>query len=207
MTGYIADVRAYTRVLTQAEIVLIYGAPTTSDVSYAVTRPGGTVSASASGIANDADCATGAKVGGGTATDNTQKLNVLLMSAASTNALDLLLDGPGCAFVSGLFLPAGGNVTVRGSGWQNGVFVKSGSNAAAFDTGFGQDPKAPRRPKGRRSRCGICRSTAIVERILAVTRPLGTITACHGSYAWLPTIWTTSPWRTCGCMTAPRTLS
>lgn len=135
--GYQSSTRLYNRVLTQVELLTLYGAGPMLDTYTKATRSTTTVTAS-SFATLDADCATGGKVGGGTATDNTGKLNAVLLTASSGSPLDLVLDG--CTVTTGLFVMAAGYTTIEGTGLTTGVYVKSGSNAAAITNGWGLYP-------------------------------------------------------------------
>ncbi len=82
-----------------------------------------------------ADCivATGAKIGGGTPTDNATALNAILALATASNPIELVLDG-GFAIGKSLLIPAIGNVTIRGLGWGTGLFILAGSNTNAISS-------------------------------------------------------------------------
>jgi len=75
----------------------------------------------------DADLTTGAKVGGGTATDNTTAINALLASGSTAQQVELLLNG--ATITQGVLLPSYGNVSISGRGWDDGFFIKAGSNS------------------------------------------------------------------------------
>lgn len=85
------------------------------------------------GVVCDCDIVTGAKIGGGTATDNTVPINKFLASARVDNPIHLIFDG--CVSVRGLNLVTQGYVKLSGLGWRTGVFVASGSNADAISNG------------------------------------------------------------------------
>jgi hypothetical protein len=88
---------------------------------------------SIAGVVLDCDLSTGAKIGGGTATDNTAALNAVLATASATNPIKLILDGP--TAVSGLVIAAAGYTTIEGIGWQSGIWIISGSNADPINNG------------------------------------------------------------------------
>ncbi len=98
-----------------------------------VSRSAVRVFASAAGCVPDCVVATGAKIGGGTPTDNAAALNAILATATATNPVELILDG-GFAIGKSLLIPAAGNVTIRGMGWGTGLFVLSGSNTNAISS-------------------------------------------------------------------------
>lgn len=131
--GYEASLRIYNRVLTQEEIQALYAAGPLKETYNQATRTTTTVTAS-SFATLDADCATGAKIGGGTATDNTSNLNAVLATASASAPLELIMDG--CSVVTGLKMSQAGYTTIRGTGWGSGLFVKSGSNSPAIDNGY-----------------------------------------------------------------------
>lgn len=83
------------------------------------------------GVALDCDLTTGAKIGGGTATDNATAINAVLATATAANPVHLIIDG-GSAIGASLVIPTTGYVTISGIGWGSGFFVKSGSNATAI---------------------------------------------------------------------------
>ncbi|HEY1645336.1 MAG TPA: hypothetical protein VGF75_03030 [Candidatus Saccharimonadales bacterium] len=100
---------------------------------------------SIAGVVLDCDLATGAKIGGGTATDNTAALNAFLAGASATNPLKLILDGP--SLVTGLVIAVAGHTTIEGIGWDSGIWIASGSNADPINNGkilpFDQDTTPP----------------------------------------------------------------
>lgn len=142
LAGYMAGVHLYNRVLTMAEIATLYFAGPMADTYTAASGFSGTVHASDFATL-DADCSTGAKIGGGTATDNTAKINAVLATASSLNPIDLVLNG--CTVTRGIFIPPAGYVTIEGNGWTSGFYVKSGSNSAAISNqwGIGPPPGTP----------------------------------------------------------------
>jgi hypothetical protein len=85
------------------------------------------------GVVLDCNLSTGAKIGGGTATDNTALLNAFLATASATNPIKLILDGP--TLVTGLVLATAGHTTIEGIGWDSGIWIKSGSNADPLNNG------------------------------------------------------------------------
>jgi|SRR5579872_533165 len=137
LTGYLAGVHLYNRALTQTEVLALYAAGPTVDTFTQATRTSGSVTAS-SFATLDADCGTGAKLGGGTATDNTNLLQAVLITALPTAPLELVVDG--CSVTTGLYVAQTGHTTIRGSGWDSGFYVKSGSNAMAISNGWGSAP-------------------------------------------------------------------
>ena len=80
------------------------------------------------GVVLDCNLDAGAKIGGGTPTDNAARLNAALATASASNPLHLVIDG-GCAIGAPLVLPATGHVTISGHGWHTGFFILPGSNA------------------------------------------------------------------------------
>ncbi len=68
--------------------------------------------ASQIGCVMDCDPVTGAKIGGGTPTDNTVAVNALLATATHTAPVKLIVDG-GMA-CQGLVLATNGNTTIEG---------------------------------------------------------------------------------------------
>lgn len=88
---------------------------------------------SIAGVVLDCDLFTGAKIGGGTATDNTAALNAFLATASATNPIKLILDGPSA--VSGLVIAAAGHTVIEGIGWDSGIWIISGSNADPLNNG------------------------------------------------------------------------
>ena len=85
----------------------------------------------------DADLTTGAKVGGGTATDNTALINGLLAAGSTTAPVSIYLTGG--TVDRGIHIPAVGNVKIQGRGWRDGFFTLSGSNAAAISNATSSD--------------------------------------------------------------------
>lgn len=85
------------------------------------------------GVVLDCDLATGNKIGGGSATDNTALLNQLLATASETNPIKLIIDGG--SLITGLHIAAAGYTCIEGIGRSSGFFVKSGSNSTAIDNG------------------------------------------------------------------------
>lgn len=79
------------------------------------------------GARADCDLDTGAKVGGGTPTDNAAVLNAVPDAATEAIPLALEVDG-GFALDGALVLPEGGNASVVGRGWGTGLYTMSGSN-------------------------------------------------------------------------------
>ena len=136
-TGFQSSTRIYNRVLTQKEVLTLYQAGPMSDSYLAASGTSGTLQVSKFATL-DADCTTGAKIGGGTATDNTQKLNAVLLTASQSNPIDLVFNA--CTVTSGLIFPQGGYTTIEGNGWTSGLFVLSGSNAPAITNGWGIYP-------------------------------------------------------------------
>lgn len=88
---------------------------------------------SLAGVELDCNLATGAKIGGGTATDNTAALNAFLATASATNPIKLILDGP--SLVTGLVIAAAGHTIIEGIGWDSGIWIASGSNADPLNNG------------------------------------------------------------------------
>ncbi len=74
----------------------------------------------------DANLQTGAKIGGGTATDNTALINGYLAGATTTSPVSIVLNGG--TVDSGILLPSFGNIKISGSGFTSGFYTKSGSN-------------------------------------------------------------------------------
>lgn len=91
------------------------------------------VKASSIGAVLDCNLATGTKIGGGTATDNTAVLNAFLATASATNPLELILDGP--TLVTGLILATAGYTKISGTGPNSGIFIESGSNSDGLNNG------------------------------------------------------------------------
>lgn len=133
LSGFLSSIKIYKRVLTNAEVLALYHAGPASDTMMKATRSTGTVRASVFS-ALDADCSTGTKIGGGIATDNTDKLQAVLLTASQSNPLDLILDG--CSVTTGLNVLQSGYTTIEGTGWTSGLFVLPGSNAAAIRNGW-----------------------------------------------------------------------
>ena len=136
-TGFLSSTRTYNRVLTTKEILTLYNAGPMADTYLAVTSVLNPVQAS-NFATLDADCSSGAKNGGGTATDNTQRINAVLLTASSANPVDLVLSG--CTVTTGIIIPPTGYTTIEGNGWTSGVFVLAGSNAPGITNGFGIYP-------------------------------------------------------------------
>lgn len=88
---------------------------------------------SLAGVSLDCNLSTGAKIGGGTATDNTAALNAFLATASATNPIKLILDGP--SLVTGLVIATAGHTVIEGIGWDSGIFIASGSNADSINNG------------------------------------------------------------------------
>jgi len=86
--------------------------------------------ASALGCALDCDVTTGAKIGGGTATDDTTIINNALATAVATAPVRLVIDGG--ALVTGLLIPSGGHVTLESNGLDTGICMKAGSSQHAI---------------------------------------------------------------------------
>src|SRR5262249_41644043 len=82
-------------------------------------------------VALDCDLSTGAKIGGGTPTDNAAAINAVLATATATGPVHLIIDG-GSAIGSPILIPPTGHVTISGRGWNDGLFVKAGSNCNAI---------------------------------------------------------------------------
>lgn len=78
------------------------------------------------GVVLDCNIATGAKNGGGTATDNAAKINAVLATATAANPVHLVMDGGSLMGVCPI-MPATGHVTISGNGWDTGFFIKSGT--------------------------------------------------------------------------------
>lgn len=74
-----------------------------------------------SGVVLDCNIYTGAKIGGGTPTDNTAAINALLITATQENPITLVIDGG--AAVKTLIIPNTGYVSIIGLGWHTGFFV------------------------------------------------------------------------------------
>ncbi len=85
------------------------------------------------GAVLDCDLTTGAKIGGGTATDNTSLINAALALATAANPVHLIVDGPSLISAP-LTIPAAGHVTLEGKGYDAGFFVAPGSNAIAIQS-------------------------------------------------------------------------
>lgn len=85
------------------------------------------------GVKLDCNLATGAKIGGGTATDNVAAFNAVLATATAANPVHLIIDGPS-AVGAALSIPNTGYVTISGFGWGTGFFWKSGSNCNQIQT-------------------------------------------------------------------------
>lgn len=88
---------------------------------------------SIAGVVLDCNLSTGAKIGGGTATDNTAALNAFLATASATNPIKLILDGP--SLVTGLVIATAGYTEIEGIGWNSGIWIASGSNADPINNG------------------------------------------------------------------------
>jgi hypothetical protein len=84
------------------------------------------------GVVLDCDIRTGAKIGGGSPTDNVTALNAVLATATATNPVHLIIDGGSAIGHPGLLIPPTGHVTISGQGWDTGFFVLSGSNSHAI---------------------------------------------------------------------------
>jgi len=84
-------------------------------------------------VSLDCDLNTGKKIGGGTATDNTEAFNRILAMATHENPVTLILDG--ASVISGIEIPKLGHASILGLGWDTGFYVKSGSNADAIHNG------------------------------------------------------------------------
>lgn len=86
------------------------------------------------GVVLDCVVATGLKIGGGTATDNTAAINAFFAQIQfSTVPVELIWDGG--TVMTGLILPAAGNVKITGIGWNSGIYIKSASNSDAINNG------------------------------------------------------------------------
>lgn len=92
-----------------------------------MNQPWNVVTASQIGCILDCNLSNGTKIGGGTATDNTAKINGVLATASATNPIKLILDGP--TLCSGIIFPPAGNVWIEGIGFDSGIYIASGSNA------------------------------------------------------------------------------
>jgi hypothetical protein len=100
---------------------------------------GRTIYASAvPGVVLDCDLTTGAKVGGGTPTDNAAALSAALAPATASAPVRLVIDG-GAAMGSPLVMPATGHVTIEGQGWDTGLFMLAGANSSAIQNFPGTD--------------------------------------------------------------------
>lgn len=136
-TGYQSGTRLYNRVLTGAEIWSLFSAGPVANQYVTATRTTEQVYAS-SFATLDCELATRAKIGGGTCTDNTAKINAVLATASAAAPLDLIIDG-GTA-TTGLFVAQAGYTTLRGLGWGTGLYTLPGSNASPIANGYGQYP-------------------------------------------------------------------
>lgn len=143
--GYIGGVRIFNGVLTYPQIVAMTMAAPNVDTYTSATRTSPTVFAS-SFATLDCDLATGTKIGGGTPTNNDNKINATMMTATATAPLDFVLDGPTCS--GGVFINSGApsptptvsTTTLRGLGWNTGIFVRAASNHSAVTNGWGANP-------------------------------------------------------------------
>ena len=108
-------------------------AATIADIHAALlsTVPANRVNLSNIGGVPDCNLLTGAKIGGGTPTDNANAINTFLGTASQTNPVHLVIDGP-YAIGSAILIPQTGYVTISGTGMSSGVFIKSGSNCNAI---------------------------------------------------------------------------
>ena len=117
-----------------------------------VPVPGMTyIRASEIGCALDCNLNNGHKKGGGTATDDSPRINAAMAGASATNPITLIIDGS--ALISGLFLPAAGYWSIAGLGCGTGFFVKKGTNNDAIHNGppnaaIPFDPGPPAPPRG-----------------------------------------------------------
>ena len=84
----------------------------------------------------DCNLATGAKIGGGTATDNTVGINKFFAASSTTAVAHLLMDGP--STTSGIKI-LNGNTTIQGIGLGSGFFIKAGANNHGISTEVGAD--------------------------------------------------------------------
>jgi hypothetical protein len=78
------------------------------------------------GVVLDCNIYTGAKIGGGTPTDNTIPINALLATASAINPIILVIDGG--AAVKTLIIPNTGYVTIMGLGWHTGFWVMNATD-------------------------------------------------------------------------------
>ena len=103
-----------------------------SDGTLTAIASAGTVisTASALGCVLDCNLLTGAKIGGGTPTDNTAKINAFLATATATAPVKLIVDGGSAC--TGIKIPAGGHCTIEGIGLDSGFWVLTGANAHAI---------------------------------------------------------------------------
>jgi hypothetical protein len=88
------------------------------------------VKASDLGCALDCNLLTGAKIGGGSPTDDTATINGFLAQATATVPIKLIMDGGSACH--GIKIPATGHVTIEGMGMDSGFYVISGANAHAI---------------------------------------------------------------------------
>ena len=131
----------------------------------------------------DADVTTGAKIGGGTATDNTTYVNGLLAAGSSTSPAQVNLCGG--TVTTGVRIPAYGNVEIDGCGWNSGFFLKSGSNSFGISDAtpstppwFPFDPgQFPALNPGTPSISGY---SSVVLRNFTLNGNLGTFGGCTG---------------------------
>jgi hypothetical protein len=90
------------------------------------------------GVVLDCDLTTGARIGGGTPTDNAAALSAVLAPATAGAPIKLVIDG-GCALGSPLVIPAVGHVTIEGLGWDTGLFMLAAANSSAIQNFPGTD--------------------------------------------------------------------
>ncbi len=143
--GFQGGTRLYNRVLTSTEILTLYEAGPMVDTYLAASAVPNPVNAS-SFASLDLTCGSnGVKIGGGTPTDNTAKLNAVLLTASSTNPVDLVFSG--CSATTGLFIPQAGYVTIEGNGTStSGLYVITGSNQYVISNSYGSVPQATSLP-------------------------------------------------------------
>lgn len=113
------------------------------DVSGYVNVTGSVSIQTASGLGCILDCnlLTGAKIGGGTPTDNTALINAFLATATATAPVKLIMDGPSAC--TGIKIPAGGHVTIEGIGNDSGFWILSGSNNDVIGNAPGSGASLP----------------------------------------------------------------
>jgi len=116
------------------------------------------IKASELGCALNCVVTTGRTVNGLPPANDTALLNTYLARASASNPIELILDG--CAYVNGLILSPEGHTTIRGLGWDTGIFLASGSNADGIRLGpysniYGGNPEGGGNPAPHRTASNI----------------------------------------------------